>query len=178
MPRRFRRRPRYSLAVWLILVAFVAWQAWRQAQTTASPEYLVEGDYRVERVVDGDTLLLDNQARIRLQGVDSPETVHPDLPPEPWGPEASQFTKDFIGDGQVRLTFDQERKDQYDRYLAYVWKDGLLLNEELVREGLATAELGFRYSDAMKRRFKKAEEEAQAANRGVWSSAALPSLAE
>jgi micrococcal nuclease len=174
MPRRYPRRPQRSLAVWLLLAAFVIWRAWQEFQPADSPQYLDEGVYHVERVVDGDTLLLENQARIRLQGVDTPETVKPDFPEEPWGREASQFTKEFVGDGAVVLTFDLERLDKYGRFLAYVSKDELMLNEELIRAGLATAELGFRYSDAMKRRFETAENEAKAARRGIWSDAPPP----
>jgi micrococcal nuclease len=135
------------------------------------PKSLVEGEYRVERVVDGDTLLLANGATIRLQGVDTPETVKPDHPVEPVGPEASRFTQTFIaeGKGTVRLQFDRERVDRNDRFLAYVWVGDRMLNEELVRAGLATAETGFRYSAAMKTRFRRAEEEAKAAERGIWS---------
>ena len=169
MIRRFRRRPRLPTAFVLLILALVAWRAWRQTSRPAPPELLPEGYYQVERVVDGDTLLLANQARVRLQGVDTPETKKPEYPVEPWGPEASRFTVDFVADGKVKLEFDVERLDKYDRFLAYVYKDGRMLNEELVRAGLATAELGFRYSDSKKRLFKQAEDEAKAARRGIWS---------
>ena len=59
-------------------------------------EVLTEGVHRVRRVVDGDTLLMQSGARVRLEGVDTPETVRENYPVEPWGPEASAFTKDFI----------------------------------------------------------------------------------
>lgn len=71
--------------------------------------------------------------------------------------------------------FDKERIDRYDRFLAYVWyvdpdsEESLLLNEELLRAGLAWARLGYSYSDAMKRRFRAAELEAKGAKRGIWS---------
>ncbi len=173
MSRRFRRRSPYSGVGLVLLAALVAWQVWhgwRNSQLERAPENLTEGVYHVQRVVDGDTLLLTNQARVRLQGVDTPETVKPDYPVEPWGPEASEFTKEFVGDGEVKLTFDVERQDVYGRFLAYVWKDGRLLNEELLKAGLARAELGFRYRDAMKRLFQKAENDAKQAQRGIWSA--------
>lgn len=135
----------------------------------APPEALAEGVYTVQRVVDGDTLLLTNAARIRLIGADTPETVHPDRAVEPWGPEAGRFTRQFIAPGQVRLTFDRERQDRYGRFLAYVWVGEQMLNEELIRAGLATARLEFRYSQSMKKRFRDAQEEARAAGRGIWS---------
>ncbi len=135
---------------------------------------LAEGQHQVDRVVDGDTLLLRTGQRVRLLGVNSPETVKPDSPVEPWGPEASQFTKRFVAAGQVRLTFDRERLDDYGRYLAYVWVDQRLLNEELIRQGLGRATLRHPYSEAMKRRFRRAQDEARQAGRGLWSMADAP----
>ncbi|MGI9456650.1 MAG: thermonuclease family protein [Aeoliella sp.] len=134
-------------------------------------EVLVEGDYRVDRVVDGDTLRLASGARVRLQGIDTPETVKRDHPVEPWGPEATTFTQQFVADAgdNVQLTFGKERVDRYGRQLAFVWHEHTLLNEELVRAGLARARLDYRYSGTMKRRLATAQEEAQAAGRGIWS---------
>ena len=71
------------------------------------------------------------------------------------------------------LTFDRQKVDRYDRFLAYAWRDermDLMLNEELVRAGLAQAKTGYRYSDRMKKRFRRAEDEAKAARRGIWST--------
>lgn len=158
------------------LAVLVAVRCWQSVPDRLPPENLAEGTYRVERVVDGDTLLLANQARIRLQGIDTPETVKPNHPVEPFGPEASAFTRKFVaeGGGRVRLQFDRERVDKYGRFLAYVWEDDRMLNEALLRAGLATAETGFRYSAAMKDRFRRAEREAQAAGRGIWSRETEP----
>jgi endonuclease YncB( thermonuclease family) len=141
-----------------------------------SPESLAEGVYRVRRVVDGDTLLLANGARVRLVGADAPETVKPDHPVEPFGRDAASFTRQMVseGGGAVRLQFDRERVDRYDRFLAYVWVGERMLNEELIFAGLATAETGFRYSAAMKTRFRRAETEARAAGRGIWARRNAP----
>ncbi len=135
------------------------------------PESLSEGLHRVERVVDGDTLVLESGARVRLIGADTPETVKPNHPVEPYGPEATQFTKQFVEDAgrEVRLQLDRERKDRFDRFLAYVFVGDRMLNEELIRAGLAKARTEFNYSPTMKRRFRKAEEEAKSAGRGIWS---------
>jgi len=144
---------------------------WFHAARPFSPESLREGTYRVERVVDGDTLLLSNGAWVRLIGADTPETVKPDHPVEPFGREATEFTRRFIeeGGGRVRLQFDRERVDPHHRFLAYVFVGDRMLNEELIRAGLATAETRFRYSPSMKTRFRRAEEAAQGAKRGIWS---------
>ena len=134
-----------------------------------APGQLVEGDYRVERVVDGDTLVLEGNVRVRLIGADTPETVRPNHPVEPWGPEATEFTREWVEGRQVRIQFDGNQVDRYDRVLALVWVGDRMLNEELLRAGLARARTQYNYSDAVKARFATAESEAQAAGRGIWS---------
>lgn len=169
MRRRFRppRRGRGVLLATVVLLLAV--RAWQQRGRFEPPEVLSEGEHRVERVVDGDTLLLAGGARVRLIGVDCPETVKSDSPVEPFGPEASTFTKKFVSGGTVRLQFDRERVDRYDRFLAYVFVGDKMLNEELVRNGLARIEHRFHYSQAIERQFNRAEEEARLARRGIWS---------
>lgn len=135
---------------------------------------LVEGDYTVQRVVDGDTLLLTSGERVRLLAVNSPESVRPDHPVEAWGEEASDFTRQFIGKQQVRLTFDREKFDQHDRYLAYVWVADKLLNEELARAGLAKVNTHYDNDPAIERRLKKAEDAARRDKRGIWSQVEQP----
>jgi micrococcal nuclease len=152
-----------ALAALILLRLFGCWPDERP------PDSLEPASYRVGRIVDGDTIELANRATVRLIGVDAPETVKPEHPVEPWGPEASSFAKRFTSGGTVRLEFDRQRLDRYGRFLAYVWVDGLLLNEELVRAGLAHYEPQFSYSPAMKRRFRAAQDEARAARRGIWS---------
>jgi micrococcal nuclease len=161
-------------AFWLVCLLLLSWRVYSVATSDAVPELLNEGVHKVRRVVDGDTLLLTSGARVRLQGIDTPETVREGFPVEAWGPEASQFAKDFVrrAGGRVRLTFSLERKDRYNRFLAFVWDGDVMLNEELLRAGLAKARLGFRYSGAMKSRFAKAQDEARRAGRGIWSKPA------
>jgi len=130
---------------------------------------LAEQSYRVVRVIDGDTIMVAPRTRIRLIGVDTPETVKPDHPIEPFGPEATEFTKAFLAGGTARLSFDRERLDRYGRHLAYVWVDDRMLNEELLRAGLARFEPQFHYSEPVKRRFRQAQQEAKQARRGIWS---------
>ncbi len=168
--RRYWREPR-GLALWLVCLALVVWRLFAAGDRQPAPEALEEGVHQVRRVVDGDTLLLESGARVRLQGIDTPESVLEDHPVEAWGPEASAFTKEFIAGAnqQVRLTFSLERKDRHDRFLAFAWDGDVMLNEELVRAGLAHARLDYRYSQPMKRRLAAAEKEARAAKRGIWS---------
>ena len=138
-----------------------------QPSPTAPP---AAGAHDVVRVVDGDTILFAPQMRVRLIGVNAPESVKPDHPVEPFGPESSQFTRDFLAGGTARLEFDREKLDQYDRFLAYVWVGNRMLNEELLRAGLARWEPNYNYSAEKKARFRAAQDEAREADRGIWSN--------
>jgi micrococcal nuclease len=168
--RPYWREPR-GIALGFVCLLLLVWRVLELNTASSAPEALAEGMYQVRRVVDGDTLLLVSGARVRLQGIDAPETVREGFAVESWGPQASQFTKEFIDRAghRVRLTFGVERKDQYDRFLAFVWDGDVMLNEELVRAGLADARLGYRYSGAMKSRLARARDEARKAGRGIWS---------
>jgi len=128
-----------------------------------------EGTYRVQRVVDGDTLVLENRAWVRLLGIDTPEIAHDGQPAEPLSAEAAEFTREFIGRSPVQLRLDHERVDKYRRWLAYVYVDGQMLNEALLRAGLAEVYRKARCSDLVKRRFQAAESEARQNRRGLWS---------
>ena len=168
------RRPLSSRWYWLALFCLlIVFRLWSEQHVEHSPAVLAEGLHQVECVVDGDTIVLESGGRVRLQGVDTPETVKEGQPTERWGPEAHDFTRAFLEDAnwQVRLTFSNERIDRYGRFLAFVWHGSMLLNEELVRAGLAEAKLSYRYSGSMKTRLRKAQDEARAAQRGMWSLA-------
>jgi micrococcal nuclease len=169
-----------SVWYWIALALAIAAKWYSSSSSHQGHESLQEGVHEVRRVVDGDTLLMTSGARIRLEGIDTPETVKENTPVQPWGPEASQFTKDFVerAGGRVRLTFPLDRRDQYDRFLAFVWNGEELLNDELVRAGLARAKLGYNYSAAMKRRFADAQKEAQREGRGIWSHSEAASVSE
>lgn len=166
------RNDHRSLILWLVCIVALVARLYMVRTEAPGPKLLKEGIHEVRRVVDGDTLLLTTGARVRLQGINTPETVRENFPVEPWGPEASQFTKDFIrkAGNYVRLTFSEERKDRFDRFLAFAWNGEILLNEELVRAGLAYARPGYNYSGPIKRRLLKAQDEAQRAGLGIWSN--------
>lgn len=97
----------------------------------------------VERVIDGDTFIakkdgIDNAFKVQLLNIDTPETVKPNTPIEPYGKKASIFTKKIIEDKDVILEYDEEMYDKYGRRLAYVWlNDKKMLNEMLIDRGLA-----------------------------------------
>ena len=93
-----------------------------------------EETYLVKRVVDGDTIVLDTGDKVRLIGVDTPETVHPNKPVEFFGKEASAFTKALCEGKKVRLEYDWQKEDKYHRLLAYVYlEDGTFVNAEIIK---------------------------------------------
>lgn len=126
----------------------------------------------VVRVIDGDTIEVaidGRQETVRLIGVDTPETVHPTIGVEPFGPEASAFTKRLLPPGtRVWLELDVQERDRYGRLLAYVYlPDGRMLNAELLRAGLAqllTVPPNVRYVEL----FTRLQREARETGRGLW----------
>ncbi len=96
---------------------------------------------RVKRVVDGDTLLLTNGEYVRLIGVDTPETKHPQKPVEYIGKEAYLFTQRMVEGKEVRIEYDQTRRDRYGSLLSYVYlMDGTFLNAEIMKQGYECGE--------------------------------------
>lgn len=128
--------------------------------------------FPVSRVVDGDTFQIDagggRKETVRLIGVDTPETVKPGSPVEPYGTEASDFAKKLLTGQTVCLERDVEERDRYGRLLAYAYlKDGTFVNELLLAEGYAqvlTVPPNVKYAD----HFQKVQREAREAKRGLW----------
>lgn len=163
------RRRRKAVPLVVVVLALLVWVAREFAPEVFRPAPPPEGAWRtVVRVVDGDTLLLDGNERVRLIGVDTPETVDPRRPVQRFGKEASAFTRSRVEGRRVRLAFDRERTDRYGRTLAYVYlEDGTFLNAELVRLGYAHAytRFPFQYMDE----FRAYEREARENRRGLWA---------
>jgi len=129
---------------------------------------------RVKRVIDGDTLLLSDGTRVRMIGVDTPETKMEGAEVQPFGPEASEFVKQAVARGPVTLVFDGESEDNYGRILAHVCVNDRFIGEDLIRLGYARALYRHPYSNAVKDRFRAAENAAKAEKRGIWSLAEPP----
>jgi micrococcal nuclease len=126
--------------------------------------------FTVTRVVDGDTVIVEFIGRVRLIGVDTPESVDRRKAVELFAREAASFTKQLCEGKRVRLEFERRRRDGYDRTLAYVFlEDGTLVNGEIIRQGygFAYTRFPFRYLD----RFRSLEREAREAKRGLWADA-------
>jgi micrococcal nuclease len=127
----------------------------------------------VTRIVDGDTLVVSiagRQEKVRLIGVDTPETVHPNKPVEYFGKEASAFTRKMVDGQMVRLEEDGQsaNRDHYGRLLRYVWlPDGRLLNTEIIAQGYGFAYVKYPF-DRMEE-FRRLEREAREKGRGLWA---------
>ena len=123
--------------------------------------------------VDGDTVDVDlagAEERVRLIGIDTPESVADDRPVECFGPEAKVRLAELLPAGtEVRLERDVEARDRYGRLLAYVFRtsDDLLVNLALVDEGFAEARR-FAPNVARQAELDRAEDAAKAAGRGLW----------
>lgn len=129
----------------------------------------------VTRIVDGDTLhLADLDARLRLIGIDTPETRHPDRGLECFGREAAERLEELVPPGtRVRVVWDVERHDRYGRPLGYLHRvdDGVFVNLEMVRDGYAAASTvppNVAHADE----FVAAQRAARDAGRGLWSACA------
>ena len=132
---------------WILLVVLAAVYGYGRAGSgsSGSGSGSTAGAARtgqVVKVVDGDTIRVRLGAgteRVRLIGIDTPETVKPDTPVQCYGRAASAEAHRLLDGRRVRLVQDVEARDRYGRLLAYVYRtpDGLFVNAELARRGLA-----------------------------------------
>ncbi len=143
--------------------------------TSTSPKTLTQQAYGVVKVVDGDTIdvSIDGKVeRLRLIGIDTPETVDPRKPVECFGAEASNKAKLVLTGKNVYLESDntQGERDKYDRLLRYVFlEDGTNFNLLMIKEGYAyeyTYDLPYKYQDE----FKLAQKNAEINKKGLWAS--------
>jgi micrococcal nuclease len=162
------RMLRLLLGLLALGTVLAGWRPW----APGTPVSGTEGEWLVERVVDGDTILVRQGSAVltvRLLGVDTPETRKPGSPIECFGPEASAFTEAALGGQLVRLEAGAETVDRYGRRLAWVWRAEELVNLTLVREGMARVyrpEAPLRYEALL----DQAEDQARTARTGLWGA--------
>jgi micrococcal nuclease len=130
--------------------------------------------YAVAKVVDGDTIEVNINGiteKLRLIGIDTPETVDPRKPVQCFGKEASSRAKELLEGNKVRLESDpsQDNRDKYDRLLRYVYlEDGTSYNKLIISEGYAheyTYNIPYKYQSE----YKQAQKDAESAQKGLWS---------
>lgn len=134
------------------------------------------GFVKVVEVHDGDTVsvFIDNKReKVRLIGIDAPEMAQ-----EPWGKESKNFLKSIINDSnwEVEIEFDVEKRDQYNRLLAYLrTKNGVLINSLMLKNGYAvlyTVPPNVKYVDEL----RVAQKEAREKKIGIWSKNGLKEM--
>lgn len=161
------------------LILILGLVVFAQTQNSYEAEYPVKElskqlAYKVSRVIDGDTaiIVMDNkEVRVRLIGIDTPETVDPRKPVQAYGKEASNFLTNLLKGEEVYIEYDGEKAelDKYGRLLAYLYRvpDGLFVNLEIVRQGYGHAytKFPFKYMEL----FRFYEKRARENEKGLWS---------
>ncbi|MCU1502975.1 MAG: putative nuclease [Ilumatobacteraceae bacterium] len=142
--------------------------------TVAPPASTYVPNATIVRVVDGDTVdatVSGTDERVRLIGIDTPETKKPNTPVQCYGPEASAYTESLLPPGTaVYLERDLVGRDDYGRLLAYVFRtsDGLFVNADIIDHGFARV-LEIKPNLAYHVTFEQGAEQAEAMNLGLWA---------
>ena len=143
-------------------------------RATSDPATALSPNANVVYVTDGDTIGVEVdgvEERVRLIGIDTPETKKPDTPVQCFGPEATAFTRSLLPEGtSLHLERDVEARDAYGRLLAYVYRsdDGLFVNMEIIGQGYALP-LTIAPNVAHADQFVAAARTAEAADLGLWA---------
>lgn len=121
--------------------------------------------YLVERVIDGDTIVLENGERIRYIGIDTPELKGNEY----MAIEAKEVNEKLVKNKKVKIEYDIEKKDYFGRTLAYVYCDGVFINAELIRTGHAISK---KYPPNIKfaKIFDEIEKDAKKKKLGLWKN--------
>ncbi|MHC4570682.1 MAG: thermonuclease family protein [Planctomycetota bacterium] len=192
------RLRRAAILVLCLLAAFVfiwldnshirrSWQARPKSEEKAKAydfEKYHTKTFTVINVVDGDTIDIDvpdgksEHSRIRLWGIDTPETKHPEFGVMYFGPEAADFATSLVLGKPVTVYLEEHRtRGYYGRLLAYVkLPDDGFLNEVLLNEGFAYADLRFKHSFYNK--YKQLEAAARSQKKGLWEEVSREQLPE
>ncbi len=139
MPLKKRKLAYYITA--LILIFLLLLVAYKQMislrnqpiENVDTKATLIDDFYKVTKVIDGDTIILEDGRKIRLLGIDAPERGYP------YYNKSKSYLSYLVLDKKVQLESDLVDKDEYDRFLRYVYVDSNFVNEQLVKEGLANA---------------------------------------
>jgi micrococcal nuclease len=99
---------------------------------------------KVAKIIDGDTIILDNGKHLRYLGIDTPETHLMQegnwvYAPQPFGKEAAEFNRGLVEGKTIKVEFDTQKNDKYSRLLGYCYlPDGQIVNAKMLEEGYAT----------------------------------------
>jgi len=192
-----RRRRTGIIILCLLLAALFIWldhspirRKWQRQPKSAEQrkaydfEKYHDKTFTVVKVVDGDTIDIDvpdgkyNHTRIRLWGIDTPETKNPKLGVMYFGPQAAEFTTKLALGKQVTVYLEEHRtRGYYGRLLAYIQlPDRRFLNKVLLSEGFAYADLRFRHNFYNK--YPQLEASARSRKKGLWEKVTREQLPE
>ena len=147
--------------------SIISAQAEAKSSPTVAQSLPSRGPFRVTRVLDGDTIVLNNGETVRLIGVDAPETHHPEIPVQRFGEEATEFLKRLAEGFACTLEYEPGNiRDHYGRLLAYVFVEGRLANAEIIRQGYAYAYIQFPFRRQAE--FVALERDARERQLGLW----------
>lgn len=136
-----------------------------RSETWRVPPGLAE--YQVLKVVDGDTIWVQNLGKVRYTGIDAPEIKHSDREAEPYGYEAMEANRRLVLGKRVKIELDTAKRDRYGRVLAYVYSGPVFVNAYLI-------EAGYAYPVKVKpnvkyyKLFVRLQTEAAESGRGLW----------
>lgn len=148
---------KYFLIIFLILISGCS----ITGNVISEPK--LEGPFIVTKVIDGDTLDLNNTLRIRFSGINTPETG------ECYYQEAKDKLKDLVLNKEVYIEMDKTDKDKYDRSLRYIYFNNTLINKFLVKYGYAKVYDKYKSDTKRYDELKETEKNAISNNLGVWA---------
>lgn len=169
------RASRRKILSWILCAVIITLSFFlvREIVKSPSPDSPDKTDlYQVSRIIDGDTVEIEYEGvptSVQLIGVNAPETVHPSIPPERFGREATAFIQYLLLDKFVYFDFDGDKKDKYNRLLAYVYRDSddLFVNVEIIRQGYGQTDARFPFK--FMNLFKYHESQARRERKIMWS---------
>lgn len=152
----------WPIAVFLILTTVVLVQVFIFGQPIKNSSRLESEIVHVVRVIDGDTVELLDGRLLRYIGINAPEKGNP------YSVESKESNQRMVEGRDIKVVYDVEKEDHYGRLLGYAYSDGVFINLELIRNGLAESYI-IEPNDKHEAEFKLAELDAKQERRGIWS---------
>ena len=166
------KKPAGIVSIGVVLLALIVYNIFfPEQEAEPSRAGLIQAE--LVKTIDGDTIKImyeGKEQNVRYLLIDTPETNHPRLGKQPFGEQAKERNRELMNSGKLEIEFDIGGKtDKYDRLLAYIYIDGVSVQETLLEEGLARVAYVYppntRHLDA----YKKAEAKAKKAGIGIWT---------
>lgn len=159
----------FSFLLWSSLLLIIGYFLGQLSLTVKDLPLENEQAVKVSRIIDGDTIELENGQKVRYLNIDTPETVDPRKPVQCFGKEASEKNRELVEGKIVRLEKDVTDKDKYGRLLRYVWVGETMINLELVKLGYARI---YTYPPDVKyqKEILSAEKTAREQKLGLWQN--------